>query len=315
MKKTIKSIFLSLAITGLCQFTKAQLPPIFEGKKEQLVKATNIAVFEKKTFMENLVRDAAGNLFATNLDEGELIKIKPSTKQHEVYAKIEGKLAGVTIYKTNEFLLTGWDATGKPTVFLVDKNKKVSTLLNVDGGMFLNGITRLNASHFLIADSYAGCIWVLDAASRKISLWLKDDLLARSSTDAKTPAVNGLKIHNGILYASNTEKQLLITIPIVNSKAGKPSVWLDKVNMDDFSFDAAGNIYAATHVYNIAIKISPTKKVTIIATQKEGMSGCTAVLVVPLKNKLVAYVTTNGGVYLPPPTGIEEGKVVELFLN
>lgn len=265
--------------------------------------------------MENLVADASGNLFATNLEEGELIKINPDTKQHEVYAKIPGKAAGLAIYQETAFLITGWNTKGQATVFYIDKNRQATELLQVPEGIFLNGIIALDKQKFLIADSYAGCIWQLDMQTKQVRLWLKDALLARSTPDAQTPAVNGLKIHKGVLYASNTEKKTLVQIPVNQGKAGTPSLWLDQVNIDDFSFDKVGNIYAATHVYNMAIKISPDKKITIIATEKEGMTGCTSVLLLTQQNKSFAYVSTNGGVYYPPASGIEEGKIVKLFLN
>jgi hypothetical protein len=46
-----------------------------------------------------------------------------------------------------------------------------------------------------------------------------------------------------------------------------------------------------------------------------GVAGCTAVVLDKSDFKQpVLYVSTNGGMAVPPPSGVEEGKVVKIFL-
>jgi sugar lactone lactonase YvrE len=291
------------------------LPNIFASTPKQLLDAKTLAAYPKNTWLENLVVGQNGALYVTNYPEGKVFKIAADGKK-EVYASIDGKIAGIALYHKNQFLVTGWDKQGKPAIFKIDDKLSVIKLLNIDGGMFPNGIVHLHSDKYLVADSYAGCIWQYDAASNKATVWLKDKLLERSSSKSQYPAANGLKMYNGNLYVSNTEKQTLIKVPISAFKPGVPLLFIDKVNIDDFTFDGSGNIYAATNVYNGVIKITPDKNITIVADLSSGVAGSTSVVIA--KNRVgasVLYVATNGGMAVPPPTGVEEGKIIELSLR
>jgi sugar lactone lactonase YvrE len=128
--------------------------------------------------------------------------------------------------------------------------------------------------------------------------------------------VNGIKIYNNALFASNTQRQLLIRIPFVeNNTPGTPEVCLTNVNLDDFAFDVQGNLYGTTHVYNSVIQISPDQKITTIATAEQGMAGSTALAFGRANNNTNLYVTTNGGMSLPLPGGVEPAKIVKLNVN
>jgi sugar lactone lactonase YvrE len=85
------------------------------------------------------------------------------------------------------------------------------------------------------------------------------------------------------------------------------------INIDDFAVDTEGNLYGATHVYNSVVRITPDRKITVIAGLEEGMAGSTATAFGKSsvgRNSL--YVTTNGGMSSPPPGGIQPGRVVRI---
>jgi hypothetical protein len=130
------------------------------------------------------------------------------------------------------------------------------------------------------------------------------------------PAANGIKLFNQHLFVSNTDKKTLIRIPISDKIPGEPKVWLNNLNLDDFTFDEWGNLYATTHIYNSVIKISPTKQVTVIAEAEQGLAGSTAVAFgrTPQDANYI-YVITNGGMSLPLSGGIENGRIVKIKVN
>jgi hypothetical protein len=311
----MKASFITLTTLILSNIAFSQaLPPIFTNTPRKILKSEILISYPKNTWLENMVKGRDSALYLTDYPSGNVYRVTTAGTK-ELYANIKGKIAGIALSENESFLVTGWDNENNPGIFKIDKNRNVAKLLNIPSGQFPNGILALSPGKYLIADSYAGCIWEYDALQNLMSVWLSDSLLARSSTDSKFPAANGLKRYENKLYVSNTEKQILVEIPIQNLQAGKPVLYLNNLNIDDFDFDDKGNIYAATNVYNSVIKITQEKKLSIVADLGSGVAGCTAVVFDKSKfSQPVLYVSTNGGMALPPPSGIEEGKVVKIFL-
>jgi sugar lactone lactonase YvrE len=174
-------------------------------------------------------------------------------------------------------------------------------------------MTLLDNNTALICDAYKGCIWSYDLQSNKAEIWLQHPLLTRADETSPIPAANGIKLYNDIVFVSNTDKHLFITIPLKDTAAGTPEIFLDKVNIDDFAIDEAGTIYAATHIYNSVLKITPAKNITLIGEAEQGLTGSTAVAFgKTAADKNSIYVTTNGGMWLPPPEGVQPGKVIKM---
>jgi hypothetical protein len=72
-------------------------------------------------------------------------------------------------------------------------------------------------------------------------------------------------------------------------------------------------LYGTTHVYNSVVKITPDGQITTIATAEQGVAGSTALAFGrSAGDNTSLYVTTNGGMSLPLPTGLEAAKVVRL---
>ncbi|MGB8698761.1 MAG: hypothetical protein WCD18_05030, partial [Thermosynechococcaceae cyanobacterium] len=192
----------------------------------------------------------------------------------------------------------------------------VAAIAELPDAIFLNGITPLSSEIYLIADSYRGAIWQLNLTHHQVALWIEHPLLARSEPDAVFPAVNGLKIFDQVLYASNTQQQTLVRIPIQNNlHPGEPEIFVEGVNIDDFAFDTAGNLYGTTHVFNSVVQVSPQGEVVVIAGAEQGMVGTTALAFGQGEHRTHAYVVTNGGMSYPPPTGLETAKVVQLAIG
>jgi hypothetical protein len=289
----------------------AQLPDIFADTPKQIAKTETIAEFPVNTFLENIAVDKKGNLFVTSLEDGKIYKVSPVGKKTE-FAQIKGKIAGLAFDKSENLIVTGWADGTTPSVFIVSKNGKLSSTTAIGGAMFLNGITPLKGDTFLIADSYKGAIWLFDAKAKSYQIWLADKMLLRGNEQNPIPAVNGLKIFKNTVYATNTQEQKILRIPILaNGTASKPEVWLEKINGDDFVFDAAGNIFLTTHIYNNVLKIEPSGKATIIAESSD-VIGDTALAFGKGKNKNTLFVVTNGGMSLPPKEGVQKAKIVKI---
>jgi putative intracellular protease/amidase/sugar lactone lactonase YvrE len=295
-----------------------QLPAIFDHTPEAIVSAQVIAEFPVNTFLENIAIDPQGTLFITSYEEGKLYRVTPDGECSE-FASIDGTVAGIAINSSGDLFVAG--VNGKvPTIFRIHSTGAVESLVTLPEAIFLNGMTPFPSNsqgkgeHYWVADSYKGAIWNVDVSTRTAEIWIQDDRLARTDTRNPFPAINGIKVYQNSLFASNTERQQLIRIPILEDDApGIPEVVLTNVNLDDFAFDLHGNLYGTTHVYNSVIRISADQKVTIIAKAEQGMTGSTALAFGRTeRDRTSVYVTTNGGMSLPLPTGVEPAKVARL---
>lgn len=293
--------------------TSAGLPPIFAETPVALVPAKKIVEFPVNTFLESIAISPDNLIFFTSHFDGKVFKLG-SDGVPVVHAEIAGKATGLALTNDGSLLLTAWNAENVATVFSISPQGEATVLVTIPEAIFLNGLTPLMGDRYLIADSYRGAIWELNRAEKTAKIWLEHPALARSSTENEFPAVNGLKIYGTALYASNTEKMQLVKIPLQpEGQPGEPEIFLQPVNLDDFAFDQAGNLYGTTHIYNSVVKISPNGSITTIAQAEQGMTGSTA-LAFGQGNEdgTGLYVVTNGGLSFPPATGLESAKVVRL---
>lgn len=276
-----------------------------------LVPAQTIAEFPVNTFLESIAVAVDNTLFITSHYEGKVIRIGADGVPI-IHTTVAGKATGLAMTSVGELLMSGWDDQETSVVWRIATDGVIDLLTKLPEAIFLNGLTKLIGDRYLIADSYRGAIWELNASTKIVKIWLEHADLERSSSEEVFPAVNGLKIYDNFLYASNTQKQQIVRIPILpDGLAGEPEIFLTGINLDDFAFDQIGNLYGTTHVFNSVVKISRDRTVTTIAQLEQGVAGSTALAFGRTEGNVTSiYVTTNGGMSYPPATGIEPAKVV-----
>jgi hypothetical protein len=314
MKKWILTATAMLSITSPV-LTHAQLPDIFAGTPQRIAGASTLAQLPPNTFLENLTFSRAGQLLVTSHADGKIYRLAGSELQP--FAQIRGKIAGIAERPQGGFIVTGSDEAEKQAVFAINSKGETKLLVTIPQAQFLNGIEPLKGDTYLVADSYKGAIWKIDAKRATAQVWLTHPLLERADAQSPFPAANGVRVQGKTVWVSNTAKQLLVRIPLqADGSAGSPQMVREKVNIDDFGLMANGTIIAATHVYNSVVKLTPDGKTEIIATQDQGMTGSTSVALrkEPSTGKLSAYISTNGGMFLPPAGGVQPARLVRLDL-
>jgi hypothetical protein len=290
------------------------LKPIFDHLTKTILTSRKLAVFPAGTFLENIAVGMDGDIFVTSVEDGIIYRIGLSGKT-EMFASIPGKAVGIVRLNEDTFLVNGWNDQGVPTIYLIAGKDHARAMHQPEGAQFLNGMVHLSGDLYLICDSYKGCLWLYNLKENNSAIWLSGDLFMRGKSENTIPAANGLKIFNGHVYVSNTDKQLLLRIPLEGNHPGEPEVILRNVNLDDFAFDSLGNLYATTHIYNSVIKISPGLEMTILAEAAAGVVGSTAAAISKsLQGKESLFITTNGGMSMPPEGGLVESCVVEIEL-
>lgn len=295
------------------QVPAQSLPPIYDRVPVRPAPANTVASFGQGEFLENLAIAPDGTLYVTSYEAGKVYRVSRDG-QARLWASVDGTLAGIVLHPDGSVVLSGWVGGKSPALFAVDPDGRSRVALRLPGAQFPNGVLRWGDGVVLVADSYRGVIWRADLTQGRAAVWLEHDSLARASAENPTPAANGIKRHGDAVYVSNTARQWLVRIPVVDGEAGTPEIVQRELGLDDFDFDSAGTLYGATHVYNTVVRRSPSGELTVIAGLPEGMAGSTAVAYSAAGGGEL-FVTTNGGVSMPPAGGVQQGRVVRLRLR
>lgn len=272
--------------------------------------ARTLIEFPVNTFLESVVVRPDGSLLVSSYPDGKIYAVEGAEKR--LFAQVGGTIAGLALQPDGTVLVSGWIDGKRPAVFRVSAAGKPRLLVELRGGMFPNGFCHLGGDRYLLADSYRGAIWEVDAKEGRAHVWLEHALLARADEKNPAPGVNGLKIFGDALYASNTQAQRVVRIPLRVDRPGTPEIFVEGVNIDDFAFDANGNLYGATHVQDGVVRIDRSGKVAPVAGRDSGLAGSTAVAFGRGADQSAIFVTTNGGMSNPPPGGVQPGRIVRI---
>ncbi len=305
----------ALLFTGT--FAEGGLPDIFQGTEYTIVEAQTIKQFPAYTFLENITIDDENTIYFTSYIDG-LIYRKSIDGVTEQFAKVNGNIAGIIANPNGGFIVSGCNLAKEGMLLMISDKGEVTQEIKIEkASHFLNGITLLNERTLLMADSDKGVIWQYDLKKGKTELWLENTLLESPlPLDAEMRiGANGVKIFDNSLYVTNTQKQMIVQVPITKKgEAGEPKPFANEILGDDFTIDSEGNFYVATHPYNAVVRITPEGEKTIIANELEGVTGCTAAVLGKGDKANTLFVVTNGGIVLPPKGGVRGARVVNLNL-
>lgn len=125
-------------------------------------------------------------------------------------------------------------------------------------------------------------IWSASIDDGIATTWLEDESLAPVS-DATVPlGTNGLRFHDGAVWASNISKGTLLEIPIDNDRAGTPRlVTYELPGVDDFSFLAEDSsvVLATLNDPNKLILVCEDGSTSTVLDESDGLSSPTSVVV------------------------------------
>jgi len=176
-----------------------------------------------------------------------------------------------TVFDTGTSSLNG--------VYRTEPGGTPTLIASLPAGSLANGIALDNLTGTLfITDSALGEIWSVPAQGGTPTTWASGKALA----PVKSFGVNGLKIHNGAVWVSNTSNGTLLRIPILrNGKAGAIKVFASGLStIDDFAFVGSSNaVIAALNGANEVAYVTPNGAHSIILTGADGLENPSSVAV------------------------------------
>jgi hypothetical protein len=158
---------------------------------------------------------------------------------------------------------------------------------------FANGLALGGDGNLYVADSALGVIWRVPAGGGTPTVWAGGTQLAPNGFIG----ANGLKVHDGAVWSTNTDRGTLLRIPIgPNGAAGLiQTVATGLPGIDDFTFTRHGEILAALNTPSELAIIAPDGTHAIALTSADGLSNPTSVAVAgdTVYIPSAAYITKN----------------------
>lgn len=212
-----------------------------------------VATLPKGSFLENIVTDGNGRLFVTDYTGRAIYRYREDDGLrliHEVDeypTGIELTPDGLIVAVHQVSLLSGVQPTEPNSILELSFEGNVEDRFDVPGSIFLNGIEALGDGRYLVADSARGLIHDVTPSTNTVGTWLSHPLLTSKATTGGAPAVNGLKIRNGELWISNSQRRLLMSFPVINPEPEELEIKAANIVIADFVFDDDGTLYATSH--------------------------------------------------------------------
>lgn len=170
-------------------------------------------------------------------------------------------------------------------VYVVDRHGQARRLPGTEQMVFPNALAFDQQGNLYVAESFsidsgggfgAGGIWRISRGGTA-QLWLRHELLTGSGpTLFPFPiGANGLAFYHGALFVINTEKALVVRIPVhQDGSAGQPEIWKEVLDvpesllfgypiplmLDGLALDVHGNLFIAVPSRAAVIRISASDR-------------------------------------------------------
>jgi len=157
----------------------------------------------------------------------------------------------------------------------------------------LNGLALDRGQDALYAtDSTSGTVWKVSLRSGTASLWAQGADLEPNTVNSSGFGANGIKVHDGAVWVSNTDKGTLLRIAIgAHGTAGAVTTRAQGLTaIDDFAFTGDGDtVLAAQDFVNQVSLVQPDGTHDTVLTAADGLENPTSIAVRGLR----VYVTSG----------------------
>ncbi|HUQ58119.1 hypothetical protein [Lentzea sp.] len=165
---------------------------------------------------------------------------------------------------------------GLTGIWQVHRSGEPRLVVPLPADTFPNALV-VDGDRFLVTDSTGGRIWQAPLHGGEASVWSADPALAPVGFFG----VNGMKIHDGAVWASNSDRGTIVRIPIDRGRPGRAEVRATGLEgVDDFDFTGRGTeILAAVNQAGELVRVGADGTRETLLDADDGMQGTTAVVV------------------------------------
>jgi hypothetical protein len=176
-----------------------------------------------------------------------------------------------TLYSTGTAALNG--------VWQIRPGQPAQRIVALPANSLANGLAfGPFGRNLFITDSALGVVWEAPTAGGTAHVWAQGPALEGTTSFG----ANGLKVHNGAVWVSNTQNGTILRIPIAwNGSAGPITVAAQGLtSVDDFAFvGCSDTILAALNYADEVALVEPGGGHTIVLTSANGLEGPSSIAV------------------------------------
>ncbi|KAI1266234.1 hypothetical protein F5Y18DRAFT_426129 [Xylariaceae sp. FL1019] len=299
------------------------------------LKTRQLFEFPSPTFIENIAVRPNGHVLATTFTDAGLYTLDPSASNTtaKLVARVPGKtaLTGITelypdIFAVGAGIIDNLTfVNGSTSVWVVDFNcagaePVVRLAANLPQSIIVNGLATLpKARHMVLAaDSIAGAVYRIDTISGTVQIAIQNDMLALGSNPAYPLGINGVEVHDGYLYLSQSAQRFFARVRISDSgdQIGEFEIIAtlprdpELVAYDDFAITGNGVAYLTAHS-NTILKIPPGGNQTVFYGPGDMPYLFDPTSTALSRDESTLYIVTGGSAVRGGATG---GQIIEVRL-
>jgi hypothetical protein len=244
---------------------------------------------------EGVAVDHRGNVYATlgppffvGGGYGAVVKIGADGSRQTLVELPDGPApAGVVVDARARVYFAVPDPGGPSVgVYRVQRGGGAERIAGTEAMAVPNGLALDRRGALFVSDSALGQIWRISRRARighgesEVGPWLSHPLLA--GCEPNQVGANGVAFHRGDLYVANSERGLLIRVPVLrDGSPGAPIVLAgdddcdstdELYGLDGIAIDLHGIVYAAVVLQNRLVKIDPRAgTATLLLDEDDGL--------------------------------------------
>ncbi len=242
---------------------------------------TDFPAVTSMTFsIEGVAVDKIGNVYVSAANSGQIWKFSPDGFA-ELFADLgASQQAGLAVDAKGDLYVAVSSSTNRG-VWCIDKKGGITHIPGTEAIACPNGLAFDQRGNLYVTESYSitkgaydkGGIWRI-VPGEDAKLWLRDDLLTGMGIVLPFPCgANGIAFYHGDLYVVNTDKGLIVRVPVMpDGDPGIVHVWakLEETHAfpkvpfvmgDGLALDVQGNVYVAVVSRLAVVRIRAVDKV------------------------------------------------------
>ncbi|MEV4311228.1 hypothetical protein [Actinocrispum sp. NPDC049592] len=225
---------------------------------------------------ENITLEPDGSADVTWAAAGQVARVRPDGHV-EVLTNLPagGRASGIVRSAAGTIYFLHFGGGLPAGVYQIKPGQPAELYTALPDTVFPNGLA-LDGYTLYLTDSSTGTIWRV--RHRQATKWLTAPILAPSTPSGF--GVNGIKLHGGAVWVSQTEKGLLLRIPVRSD--GSPGAIQTKAQVtgiDDFTFGHGDEVFAANNFGSEVVLLHPNGSQQTFLTAQDGLSNPTSIAV------------------------------------